>query len=173
MFLLPEVWPFNHWLQHGRQQVSFQNQPKSQSRSPTVQSVVQKVSDCLKPFVFKGFLSLTGKVEDQHLVTVLWDVACSLSLILSVLPLSGESLCNVNAMVRGIEMGFIFRLKPRFHKHLLCATRLDSVCEVFHPVWSMVFTSPFSGHNVVPDRCLHTCVWCVCICMHACVHLGV
>ena len=42
---------------------------------------------CFKPFISKGYVSLTGKAKDQRAVTVLRDTACSQSLILSnVLP---------------------------------------------------------------------------------------
>ena len=61
---------------------------------------------CFKPFIFDGFVSLSGKAEDQRPVRILRDTACSQSLILSgVLPLSVQS--DVCAVVRGIEMGCV------------------------------------------------------------------
>ena len=61
--------------------------------------------ECFKPLIFQACVSLTGRAEDQRLVTVLRDTACSQSLILSkILPLSAMSACNMSAVVRGIEM---------------------------------------------------------------------
>lgn len=60
---------------------------------------VSKVpDDCFKPFVFEGFVSLTGKAEDQCPVTVLRDTACSQSLILSSVPSLGTK-SDVSAVV--------------------------------------------------------------------------
>lgn len=69
----------------------------------------QKISDdCFKPFIFDGWVSLTGKAEDQHPVTVLQDTASSQSLILSgVLPLGADSTYGASAVIRGIEMGYV------------------------------------------------------------------
>lgn len=46
---------------------------------------------CFKLFISKGYVSLTGKAEDQRPVTVLQDTTCSQSLILvGVLALGAE-----------------------------------------------------------------------------------
>ena len=99
-------------LRH-KQQDSVLNWPKGVGLIKTVSLMGQDVSsesdECFKPFISKGYVSLTGNSEDQRPVTVLRDTACSQSFILAgVLPLGAESACNVNAAVRGIEM----RLMP-------------------------------------------------------------
>lgn len=71
------------------------------------------------PQVSLGFLSLTGKTEDQHPVTVLSDTASSQSLILSgVLRMLADSACDVSAVVRSIKMGFVSA--PPHVVHIKC-----------------------------------------------------
>ncbi|XP_035864283.1 uncharacterized protein LOC118496498 [Sander lucioperca] len=96
-----------------KQQGSFQKPPKGVGliktfpRVQSLESLTPEVpDDCFKPFIFNGFVSLSGKSEDQRPVRIPRDTACSQSLILSdVLPLGLSS--SVSAVVRGIEMGFV------------------------------------------------------------------
>ncbi|XP_034055446.1 uncharacterized protein LOC117535174 isoform X1 [Gymnodraco acuticeps] len=76
---------------------------------PSGRATVSKGPDeCLKPFISTAFVSLSGRVEDQRQVTVLRDSGGSQSFILAgALPLSAESACDANMVVRGIEMGFV------------------------------------------------------------------
>ncbi len=63
---------------------------------------------CFQPFVFDGFVSLTGCVEDQKAVKILRDTGGSQSFILSdTLPFCVESACDTSTIVQSIEMGFI------------------------------------------------------------------
>ena len=63
---------------------------------------------CFKPFIFDGFVSLSGEVSDQPPVKILRDTGGSQSFILSdILPLNDESACKSSAIVRGIKMGFV------------------------------------------------------------------
>lgn len=58
------------------------------------------VDDCFKPFIFHGFVSLTGKVEDEHPVTILRGTGESQLFNLSnVLPLGETSACEDSAIV--------------------------------------------------------------------------
>lgn len=104
-----------------KQQTSASKQPKGlgfiKTTSPGGQTTAQKVSDeCFKPFIFNGFVSLTGKVEDQRPVTVLRDTSGSQSFILSsVLPLSAKSACGMSTIVRGIGMAFVPAPLHRIH----------------------------------------------------------
>lgn len=64
--------------------------------------------DCFNPFVFDGFVSLTGKEVDQQRVMVLHDTGGSQSFVLAdLLPFSSESACKANVVVSGIEMGCV------------------------------------------------------------------
>lgn len=96
----------------GQQPSPNQKQPKGVGlikMSPQPQGLEPEMcesDDCFKPFIFEGFVSLTGKVEDQRRVRILRDTACSQSLMLSgTLPVCDSS--DVSAVVRGIEMGFV------------------------------------------------------------------
>lgn len=60
--------------------------------------------ECFKPFIPTGIVSLTGKPEDQQLVMVMRDTPLSL---LKSYPLRKTSACEINIIVRGIEMGFM------------------------------------------------------------------
>lgn len=94
-----------------QKQKSVPQQPKgvgligvSPPKSPD--PLASEVPDSFKPFTFDGFVSLTGKTEDQRPVTILRDTVCSQSLILShVLPSGLQS--EVSTVVQGIEMGFL------------------------------------------------------------------
>ena len=109
----PDIWWWDCEAWKRKQSGSAPRQPKGVGLiklSPRVQSVDCRTSEatdtCFKPFIFVGFVSLSGKAEDQRPVRILRDTACSQSLILSgVLPLSVQS--DVCAVVRGIEMGCV------------------------------------------------------------------
>lgn len=63
---------------------------------------------CFKPFILKGFVSLTGDPKDQQLVTMLRDTGGSQSIIREgVLPLSCKSSCHSSAIVHGVGMAFV------------------------------------------------------------------
>ena len=69
---------------------------------------LRRADKCFKPFIYDGFVSLSGEVSDQRPVKILRDTGGSQSFILSaILPLSDQSACNSSAIVRGIEMGFV------------------------------------------------------------------
>lgn len=97
-----------------KQQASAPKQPKpvgvikSVTASPDNQEETDaggEPDECFKPFIFPADVSLTGRKEDEHQVTVLRDTACSLSLILSnVLPFNSESACHLSTIVRGVGM---------------------------------------------------------------------
>lgn len=66
------------------------------------------IDPCFKPFVIKGFASLTGDPEDQQPVRILRDTGGSQSIIREgILPLSSKSSCHSSAVVQGVGMGFI------------------------------------------------------------------
>lgn len=66
------------------------------------------MDECFKPFVFDGYVSLTGRVEDQHAVKILRDTGGSQSFILAdALPFDATSACDTSTIVQGIEMGFV------------------------------------------------------------------
>lgn len=81
---------------------------------------VQREGDCdpcFRPFISEGWVSLTGKREDERSVHVLRDTACSQSLILSsALPLSSASACGYSTVLQGVEMGYM----PRPLHNALC-----------------------------------------------------
>ncbi|CAI5670853.1 unnamed protein product [Oreochromis niloticus] len=63
---------------------------------------------CFKPFIFDGFVSLTGFPGDQKPVRILRDTGGSQSFLLAdVLPVSDESSCNASTIVQGIGMAYI------------------------------------------------------------------
>ena len=67
-----------------------------------------KLDPCFKPFISKGFVSLTGDPKDQQPVNILRDTGGSQSIIREgILPLSSKSACNSSAVVQGVEMGFV------------------------------------------------------------------
>lgn len=69
---------------------------------------LKEPDNSFKPFIFDGFVSLSGKASDQRPVRILRDTGGSQSFILSsILPLSDESACESSTIVRGIEMGFV------------------------------------------------------------------
>lgn len=69
---------------------------------------VNELDDRVKPFIFSGFASFTGKAEGQRPVTILRDTACSQSLILSsAMPMGDQSDYNASTLVRGIVMSFV------------------------------------------------------------------
>lgn len=73
---------------------------------------------CFKPFIFKGSVSLTGNPKEQKPVRILRDTGGFQSFILAdVLPLSGDSYCQSNAIVQGIEMGFVPVPLHKIHVH--------------------------------------------------------
>lgn len=88
-----------------KQQASASKYPKGVGLIRTVsandQSAAQKVFDeWFKPFIFTGFVSLTGKSEDTCLVIVLRDTSGSQSFILfSVLLLGATSACSMSTVV--------------------------------------------------------------------------
>lgn len=79
------------WKQ--KQQRSVPQQPKGVglidvSPRASTEGLASEVPDSFKPFSFDGYVSITGKAEDQRPVKILRDTACSQSLVLSrVLPL--------------------------------------------------------------------------------------
>ena len=76
----------------------------------------EEPDECFKPFIFDGFVSLTGLVEDQRPVKILRDTGGSQSFILSdLLPLSTETSCKASTTVRGIGMGYIPAPLHRVH----------------------------------------------------------
>lgn len=81
---------------------------KTISQSPMEAPPLQQSDDCFKPFIFTGLVSLTGDPKDQKPVRILRDTGGSQSFILAdVLSLSESSSCQSNAIVQGIEMGFV------------------------------------------------------------------
>lgn len=85
--------------------------------TPSVNCGTERVDDCFKPFLFNGLVSLNAS-NDQRPVRILWDTACSQSVILSsVLPFSEQSACGFNIEVRGVEMGHV--LKPVHNVYLV------------------------------------------------------
>lgn len=61
-----------------------------------------------KPFLMKGFVSLTGLPDDQVEITMLRDTGSVQSFLLAgVIPLTEETFCGSNVIVQGIEMGFV------------------------------------------------------------------
>ena len=109
------------WKQKQQGSGSALKQPKGvgliKTVLPSSQSTVQKApDDCFKPFIFDGFVSLTGQVEVQCPLKVLRDTGGSQSFILAgVLPFGPESACEVSTVVRGIEMGFVPAPLNRVH----------------------------------------------------------
>lgn len=101
-----------------KQQAAVSRPPKGVGLINTVfPTALKEPNECFKPFVFQGFVSLTGTTEDQRPVTVLRDTTCSQSLILDgILPLGVKSACEVSAVVRGIEMGIV--PAPLHHIHV-------------------------------------------------------
>lgn len=77
--------------------------------TPNNESMALKApDDCFKPFIFDGFVSLTGKAEDQRLIKVLRDTGGSQFFVLAgVLPFGPKSACEASTVVSGIEMGFV------------------------------------------------------------------
>lgn len=43
--------------------------------TPTFSDLADDTEDCFKPFVFEGFVSLMGKVDDQHFVKILHNTS--------------------------------------------------------------------------------------------------
>ncbi|KAI3366276.1 hypothetical protein L3Q82_009748 [Scortum barcoo] len=77
---------------------------------------LKEPDECFKPFIFRAFVSLTGRMEDQHPITVLRDTGRSQSFILSsTLPLGADTCCNSSPVVRGIEMSSVFAPLHRVH----------------------------------------------------------
>jgi len=63
-----------------------------------------EAADCFKPFIFDGYVSVTGRESDQRPVRILRDTGGSQSFILSnLLPLSDTD-CDASTIVRGIGM---------------------------------------------------------------------
>ncbi|KAK0136879.1 hypothetical protein N1851_026962 [Merluccius polli] len=84
--------------------------------------------ECFKPFVSQGFVSLTGRVDDQVPVTILRDTGGSQSFILaSALSLCKESACDVSTVVRGIGMSFVPAPLHRIHVQSRLVTGFCSV----------------------------------------------
>lgn len=78
----------------------------SVKESPEV--VLSRPDQSYDPFIFKGFVSLTGDSGDQKPVLILRDTGAAQSVILSsVLPWSEESYCGSSVLLRGIEMGCV------------------------------------------------------------------
>ena len=71
---------------------------------------------CFAPFMFDGFVSLTGDPNDQQPVRILRDTGGSQSIILAgVLPLNEQTSCGYSTVLRGIEMGYVPRALHRVH----------------------------------------------------------
>lgn len=69
------------------------------------------MSEWFKPFIFAGFVSLTGKSEDMCLVIVLYDTSGSQSFILfRVLPLSAASAYSMGTVVGEVVICTLKRL---------------------------------------------------------------
>ncbi|CAJ1087392.1 uncharacterized protein LOC118469438 [Xyrichtys novacula] len=63
---------------------------------------------CFEPFIFDGYVSLTGETADQCPVRILRDTGGSQSVILaSALPFSEKSFCGYTVALQGIEMGYV------------------------------------------------------------------
>nr|XP_033934217.1 uncharacterized protein LOC117442317 [Pseudochaenichthys georgianus] len=63
---------------------------------------------CFKPFISKGFVSLTGDPKDQLPVQVLRDTGGSQSIIREgILPLTSRSSCGSSAVVQGVGMTLV------------------------------------------------------------------
>ena len=61
-----------------------------------------------EPFIFEGFVSLTGDDASRCPVRVLRDTGAAQSFILSdVLPFSKDTYCGSSVLVQGIEMGVV------------------------------------------------------------------
>ncbi len=65
--------------------------------------------DCSsRPFLMKGFISLTGNPEDQKEIQILRDTGTAQSFVISdVLPFCDQSYCGANVLVQGIEMSIV------------------------------------------------------------------
>lgn len=96
-----------------KQQGSIPKPPKGVGLIKTVipgekPLVLNTPDECFKPFIFDGFISLTGKAEDQCRVKVLRNTGGSQSFVLaSALPFGPESACERSTVVSGIEMGCV------------------------------------------------------------------
>lgn len=74
---------------------------------------------CFKPFISKGFVSLTRDPKDQTPVTILRDSGGSQTIIKEgIMPLSSETWCHSGAVVHGVEMGYV--LAPLHRVYLQC-----------------------------------------------------
>lgn len=104
---------------------------KQQSKNPKSVALVKtllpsELSCCTdvcdinyKPFVMPGFVSLSGKEEDQKEICILRDTGAMQSIMLSdVLPFSDESYCGSNILIHGIEMQVVS--VPLHNVHLQC-----------------------------------------------------
>lgn len=75
-----------------------------------------EIDPCFRPFVFDGFIYLTGESADQRPVHILRDTGGSQSVIVaSALPFSEQSACGYGSILRGIEMGYIPRSVHNVH----------------------------------------------------------
>lgn len=120
------------------------------------QLATEKVDDeCFKPFLSTGFVSLTGRSEDQHPVTVLRDTGGSQSFILSrVLPLDAISACGVSTIVRGIGMGFVPAPLHRIHVQTdLCSGFFSVAVRSDFPIEGVDFImgNDIAGGKVYPS----------------------
>lgn len=112
------------------------------------------VEECFKPFVFDGWVSLVGDKNNCCPVHILRDTACSQSVILaSVLPFSDKSTCGYDAILRGVEMGYVLRPVHKVHvqSELISGVFPVAVCPEL-PVGGVTFLmgNDIAGGKVTP-----------------------
>uniref|UniRef100_A0A672HFT3 CCHC-type domain-containing protein n=1 Tax=Salarias fasciatus TaxID=181472 RepID=A0A672HFT3_SALFA len=109
---------------------------------------------CFEPFLFDGFVSLTGESADQCPIRILRDTGCSQSVILaSALPFSEESYCGYSVPLRGIEMGYTPRPvhKVYINSKLMSGIFPVAVCPAL-PIEGVVLLmgNDIAGGKVIP-----------------------
>lgn len=71
-----------------------------------------------KPFITKGFVSVTGQKKDKIPFTILQDTGAHQSFMLdSVLPLSDQTVCDSDVLVWGIRLSVLRAPLHRAHSH--------------------------------------------------------
>uniref|UniRef100_A0A8C6PMF9 SCAN box domain-containing protein n=1 Tax=Nothobranchius furzeri TaxID=105023 RepID=A0A8C6PMF9_NOTFU len=109
---------------------------------------------CFKPFIFDGFVSLTGQQEDQKPVKILRDTGGSQSFILSdCLPFSSNSSCKASTIVQGIGMDYVpVPLQQVFIKSKLASGVFDVAVRLSFPVAGVDFImgNDIAGDKVIP-----------------------